>query len=505
MDESAKRVLSFAAVSSLPQAKKISLDAQMQTNVEHAARHGATVVGHLVIPGQSRSITLYSDAEQRVTGYLQTGDQREECRPYAKLRELIDADAFDVLMFFDRSRLGRKASLSMAVVSLCEDAGIVVYETDSPLPSLETMTGVDQSLTGAIRSVMAQDEVRKLQDRYRKGMRGRILRGDFANKVPWPRTIKYNEDGSQRLEVDERGVDALLLALTMYTTQGSSKSDIARELNRLGYTSPDGGKWTHSKITNMFRNVWSHAGYTRIGRTSKALKLSARSRWGAIIPEELARAHDDEKARRMASRRGWRTTAYRYTSIAICATCGGPLTGNGKYYSRHDGTDGMWVYYKCAGKHKKASIPEYKLIKAIEFTADDMFAGQPGYTTEQADPRDALRITLDRLDAQEAELRRQLETADDMHITGKLTAERYDRQVERITTELATVANERDDLAALLNDYRTPQEREASYTTFLEGVQDMMTHPDAAVANAWFRKHVRIYVTDGEVSGVQLL
>src|SRR5690606_23048770 len=118
------RFVSWAAVSSLPQTKKVSLEDQLRTNREHIARYGGQLVAELVVPGKSRSIVLFEDACRRIEAY-------------ARLRELIDARAFDVLIYLDRSRLGRKASLSMAIVELCHEAGNATYETENPPVALK--------------------------------------------------------------------------------------------------------------------------------------------------------------------------------------------------------------------------------------------------------------------------------------------------------------------------------------------------------------------------------
>ena len=65
----------------------------------------------MVVPGESRSIILLEEACRRIPAY-------------ARLVQLIEARAFDVLVYLDRSRLGRKASLSMAIVELCHVRGL---------------------------------------------------------------------------------------------------------------------------------------------------------------------------------------------------------------------------------------------------------------------------------------------------------------------------------------------------------------------------------------------
>lgn len=96
-----KRVAIWAAVSSLPQAKKISLEDQITTGRDHARQHGAQVVSELVVPGESRNIVLFEDACQRIDAY-------------ARLKALIDAKSVDALVYLDPSRLGRTAARCIA-------------------------------------------------------------------------------------------------------------------------------------------------------------------------------------------------------------------------------------------------------------------------------------------------------------------------------------------------------------------------------------------------------
>lgn len=117
------RVAIWAAVSSLPQAKKVSLDDQLASGRDHAQRHGAQVVAELVVPGESRNIVLFEDACQRIDAY-------------ARLSALISTKSIDVLVYLDPSRLGRTAALVLTVAELCTRAGILLYETDNPPQSM---------------------------------------------------------------------------------------------------------------------------------------------------------------------------------------------------------------------------------------------------------------------------------------------------------------------------------------------------------------------------------
>lgn len=252
------RFASWAAVSSLPQAQKISLEDQLAVNRTHAARHGGVVVAELVVPGESRNIVLFEDACRRIDAY-------------AQLKTLIDARSIDVLIYLDRSRLGRKASLSMSVVELCHEAGIVTYETDNPPARLDaTQTSHDEMLIGAIKSVGAQREIQKLQERHLMGMIARVKAGNLPARVPWGWTAVYDSDGKQTIQIDQPAADAIrMMLLDWYLTQGLGTEAIAEKLTEAGIVPPNGGsRWYKSSINSVFRLLWRYAGYSEINKHS---------------------------------------------------------------------------------------------------------------------------------------------------------------------------------------------------------------------------------------------
>jgi DNA invertase Pin-like site-specific DNA recombinase len=157
----AKRFVSWAAVSSLPQAQKISLTEQREINLRHIERYGGTLVADLIVD-ESRDIPELSEACERIDAYK-------------TLRELIKSGGCDVVICLTRSRLGRVLSLVETIAELCRRSGIVIYETDAPPANLdlEGDKNVDL-LTGAVRSWGAQREVEELRRRNQMGMLGKF-------------------------------------------------------------------------------------------------------------------------------------------------------------------------------------------------------------------------------------------------------------------------------------------------------------------------------------------
>ena len=230
-----KRAAIWAAVSSLPQAKKISLDDQLQQGRSHAARHNAQVVAELVVPGESRDIVLFEEACRKIKAYEQ-------------LQGLINTKAIDVLIYLDRSRLGRTAALSMAVAELCNRAHILLYETMAPPATLDFRPS-DHSdmLIGAIKSVDAQQEIRKIQDRHRKGMADRVVKGKMPGKINFGYLPTYEAGRLTGYTVDEDAAATIRLIVSLYLDNGCGALNIADHLNRQGRPAPEGGQWNENE------------------------------------------------------------------------------------------------------------------------------------------------------------------------------------------------------------------------------------------------------------------
>lgn len=105
------RVAIWAAVSSKPQAAddKTSLQDQEDLGRQYAEKIGGEVVRIYKVPGHTRDIVFWHEAEA-------------EMEAYRELRQDIEAGNFDTLWVLDLDRLGRDPALSNQVVSLVEKA-----------------------------------------------------------------------------------------------------------------------------------------------------------------------------------------------------------------------------------------------------------------------------------------------------------------------------------------------------------------------------------------------
>lgn len=491
-----KRFVSWAAVSSLPQAKKISLSDQQQSNREHIERHGGELVAELVVPGQSRNIVLFEQACERI-------------QAYAELRKLIEAEAFDVLVCFSRSRLGRRLGLIETLVDLCRQARILIYETDSPPSSLDLDSGYGELLVGAIKSAGAQDEIAKLIERNRIGMLGRVQRGKFYNNIPFGWLKRYDEFGNEIYYVDEIAAAAVRFITEQYLIHGHGTQAIADMLNERGIASPSGKQWARQSVQYILRRPHIYAGYSEINRHSKVGRKFERfpGTFPAIITEVDAEAIDKERVRRIKARRSV-NSPHRFSQVVWCEVCGIRMRAS-KNYSAHTLSNGerkryYKISYRCPNYHPGGNIAENKVMQAvhdaIEYLQDEIVRERLAEDTvdQSGAILDRIAEAEDRLEIATASMQR----ADDEYTDGVMPRDRYRRQVERLTERIEGIKADIADLRKQLDATQHSKGRRQRIDDAAVYGFEMLHHESITTANAWLRRHVRVIAQASEVQKI---
>jgi DNA invertase Pin-like site-specific DNA recombinase len=493
-----KRFVSWAAVSSLPQAKKVSLDEQLRVNREHIERHGGQLVEELVVPGESRSIVLFEEACRRIDAY-------------ARLKQLIDARAFDVLIFLDRSRLGRKASLSMAVVELCSEVGIACYETDAPPTTLDDAgrNTYDDMLIGAIKSVGAQREVEKFRERSLMGRLGRVKKGKFPSVVPWGWRAHHDAAGNQHIEIDEEAAAVVRLAIVdLYLTRGLGMPGVAEELNRRGYRTPNGKPWTDGNLTNITRRIWRFAGYGEMFVRGPRPTVRAKGSWPPILSEAEVEAFLEEKRSRAQGRRAVHAP-HRFSRLVVCERhgCNYRILKN-----HHVGVTKQSVYVhlvcpQCKGGDEPRYLSPrnvhdalYVLILEIQDRAN-----WPRFLTAPAVAESDIHK---RIETQRAAIRRAQEAVlrtDDAYAAGAMDLARYTRQVQRQESAIADAEQEIEQLEKQIENLRHEERRIVRLEEIAVDGLKHLADPDMRRANAWLRRRFRVSARDRAVTHVDVL
>lgn len=491
-DNTRKKFVVWAAVSSLPQAKKISLDDQIDEAQRHVDRFNGQIVAVLRVPGKSRSIVLFEDACSKIDAY-------------AELRELIQRRAFDVLIYLDRSRLGRKASLSMAVVELCHDAGIVTYEMESPPSSLNLAESHDEMLIGAIKSVGAQQEIRKLVDRHRKGMLGRAQAGKFPNQLPYGYKRVFAPDGTERVEIDDGEAAQLRTALLeLYVGDGLTQQQVADEMTRRGFVYRTGKPWAQAHMMTILRAVWQAAGKVVLNRTSQTNRpyTITEGAHPPILTEEEAQAIFDEQRRRTNNRNRPRSPRL-FSGVLRCGVCGEPMHvhDTGKSYSRSY----VCKYNFCAGgRVQEERVIEWMelAIESLANVADRDAVLADNATDDAVETISRVEGIKRRIDDNTASYGRLVRLYVDL---GAITEPEFMAQRERLESDRAKMESELDRLRAEIENV----EHAAGLGDRLEEIAaigfDRLHDPDERQANLWLRRHFVITIADYDVAKIEYL
>lgn len=487
-----KKVAIWAAVSSLPQAKKVSLEDQLTVGRDHAQQHGAAVVAELIVPGESRDIVLFEEACRRIDAY-------------AQLKALIDAKSIDVLVYLDRSRLGRTAALSMAVAELCNRANILLYETQAPPPSLE-FRPADHSdlLIGAIKSVDAQQEIRRLQDRHRKGMAGRVEKGKMPSNINFGYAPIHEGGKLIGYSIVEDAASTVRLIVQMYLDDGQGMETIADILNREGRLTPHGARWVKQTVKVILNNAWRYAGFAELNVRSKTGRpyLRVPGMWPPIITEETARRIFAEREARKSAR-GSVNTVYRFTRMCRCGVCDSRMRSQKRRneWQRLDGTKGRYedVFYRCPNGH--VLIGEKKILIAVEGfirTIIEVPEAAAAWTDRPTPDQSATIIaSIERLNAHIDKLNAGIGQADiDYYSHGALDedAPRHQAIVSALKKQQVTAQAEITKLQDKLHEEERSNQRSARIDDMRANGLSYLSSEDVRSANAWLRDMFRLVI-----------
>lgn len=535
---------------------KVSLDNQLTLGREAAQRHELNVVAEITVPGESRYITLLEDARATVDGYMAMNGAERACKPYQALFDLIRAKprVFDVLICLNTSRLGRTAPLSMAIFGICRDAGIILYELQSPPATLDMdrVGGYNDMLLSAINGVRDQQEVIKLIHNHDIGMMRRIENGHFPGVIPYGWEKKFDERGRFFIEINENEANVVRYVFDRYLNFGDGIKTIAKQLNALldeerrnriddrplVYAPPSIDRWITRTLHRFVSAAWTYAGYVHVNQESPVGRkfIRAKSRWPAIITEEIAVAALAEKKRREGARRSVEKP-HLFSCCAWCATClkqiaaehgldeslsyraMAQILGDDLLISRRVrmranfalGATQSHPYpterYVCDNGHQRRQITTRRIKKAI---GKFILASRDKTRNNQIElpdmPREADENALNTSIVIQKSKIEQLKTSisiadDDYYIQHTIDRERHAKIVSRINEQIATCESEIVNLHRRLSDIEHGKKRAERLYNFLEKGMKKLDSDD----NIFFRKHIRLWVQKNHVSEIEII
>lgn len=480
------RAALWAAVSSKPQAEKVSNAEQLRLGRAHAEKLGATIAAELVVPGESRNIVLFEEAARRIPAY-------------AELKRLIDASAFDVLIYLDRSRLGRQASLSLAVVALCAEAGIATYDMEAPPASLQAGGSTDELLMGAIKSMNAQTEIDKLKYRHRMGMAGRVRKGLAPGNLIYGYRAEYDARGNRATVVDEAAA-AVVRRIVVQYLDGQGGETIASALNAGGIPSPGGATWTRHTVNNILSRAHWYAGIATLNRKSRTGRqlVTAPAQWQAIIDVGTYERIEEERRARMPNRK-LADAKHLLSGVGVCQVCGATLTvAEFPQYG--------YAYLTCRQRHGYLAVRDYVVLAAIREHLD-LLRTADIETLVTAGSTDATAQIQSRITDQQTiitKAQQALQRIDNAYADGVLDAERYRVQVDRSKAQLLQAAAEIARLTALLATEAEAGTRRQRLEYARDHAGDILGASGPA-ANAYLRRLLKVWCNHKQVISVEWL
>lgn len=486
------RFASWAAVSTKEQFEKVSIPDQLRINREHAEARGGEIVAELVVPGESRSIVLFEDACRQI-------------QAYAQLRDMLAERSFDVLIFRDRTRLGRTVSLVTSVTELCREAGVALYDVESPPESLYASYSYDDQLIGAIKAVGAQREVAEIKRRHMHGMVGRIKKGRPPHGAFFGYKMVYDERGQYlRLEQVEPQASTVRRIFDLYLAGNGVDVIIETLANEGRYPAKaKSRRWHNASVYAVISNVWKYAGFTEVNlyktndprKANKRQHVRAPGTWRPILTLEEAKQVEEE--RRQRKHNPYIAGAHSVlVGLCQCAECGRRM-----YIHLYQGRQQAHHYVRCERHRPSLSCRVELILQALAQYVDAL----PTNISSNENVEDHLVSYRSRIASLQESIKRDrasLVRLDNAFADGALDYERFMAQAERVTARL------QESEAAIL-EVESEMSVAAQRGTLSERTEElrtmgkaMLASDDVGAANTFFRHRVEIVVASGRVKEI---
>lgn len=487
-----KRFVSLIAVSSEKQATpdKVSLSDQRDSIAKEIARWNGVLAEELEIPGHTRAYTSLQEAER-------------ELPAYRRLHELIVAGTFDVLIFFNYSRLARDIGLGGNVVSLCQKHKIVLYPASSPPSDLDFRHDAMNLFLASFGLTSSHNEVAEIIRRHRMGMPKRIARGEFPGVVPWGWKTRYTEQGEKIVEVDEQAKQTLLTICNLYL-EGKGANTIAKHLNVTGVQTPAGEySWREQNVNRLIGGIRKYAGMTWVNKRSKTGReyAEAPSRWPSLIDSDMAaKVEAEQNYRRRGSR--YVESPHRFSGMILCAECGEVM--NCIHTHSHGGRY-RYEIARCPNGCQQLVAHRVEAALRKFFTGDEFFQIlSEEYTATDDTEKIRLEGLISTVQKELARCDDSIARINDLYaIEMSIDKPERDRMLAKVK-ERQAVAQEkvRSYQAALLREEHNSRRKDElielqKISTFLLDTEDVVT------ANAALRPYLRVWVRDYQVEDVE--
>ncbi len=290
-----------------------SIEGQLRYCYDYAKRCGYTVVGEYI--------------DRAMSG---TSDQRPQ---FQKMIADSAKKQFQFVIVWKLDRFSRNRYDSAIYKNKLKKNGVRVVSATEGIGE-----GDESIILEAVLEAMAETYSRQLSQNVRRGMKESALKGNSTGgTIP----LGYKLVDKQ-LAIDERTAPIVQYVFQEYAN-GTSKADIARQLNEKGYRTSSGSKFTINSFTRILSNRKYIGYYTYNG------EVEIKDGCPAIIEEELfnkCQRRTAQNRRSPASKKA--VVDYVLNGKLFCGYCRSSMVGD----SATSATGTRYYYYSCAERKK---------------------------------------------------------------------------------------------------------------------------------------------------------
>lgn len=267
---------------------KINALPQLEKKLKVCAYARVSSAKDAMLHSLSAQVSYYNNLIQNTNGwefvgiYVDEGisgtkDTREQ---FNQMVEDARNGKIDLIITKAISRFARNTMVLLSTIRELSSLKVNVYFEEQ---NLYSMSGEGEMLLTLLASV-AQEEARSVSE----NMKWRIKK-NFEEGLPWGALLYGYKVENCKYYIVEEEAQVIRLIYQMYLT-GLGKEKIASELNRLGYKTRIGAKWSNSSV----RKILTNYDYTGNLLLQKTYRLDYISKKTAINHGELPQYHVEE-------------------------------------------------------------------------------------------------------------------------------------------------------------------------------------------------------------------
>ena len=311
------RSLGIIRLSKSPDEASTSIDRQTEIIERYAAEHGMELVGVAI--------------DKAVSAFRIPPEKRPAIGAW-----LARPDDFDVILFWQQSRLVRRTTDLMGMLAWAREHGKKLVSCTESTGDITEHAG---ELLAYLRAWQDQGESESISARV-KASRARLVQ-----EQRWPggrasygtRAVRRTDGPGYMLVPDEGGTADVVRAAVASVLGGASPNSIIAGWNRRGVRAADGGRWTAAALRAILRN---------------------RSLLNVITPETWISLQETLSARTISHPPS--TSGNPLLGLLFCGLCGDRIY---RWHSKRDGR----FYGRCRSELKRSEVATPCTMPMIDY------------------------------------------------------------------------------------------------------------------------------------------